>query len=157
MLGYYNMPEATLEACRDLWFRTGDYVKRNDEGAYLFVDRKKDALRRGGENISSFEVEAIIGGHPAVMECAAIAARSELAEDEVMVCLALKPGAELGPEALLDYCQDNMAYFMVPRYVRFMSELPKTPTLRVQKVELRNQGLTDDTWDREKAGYRVRR
>ncbi len=157
MLEYYNMPEATLAAWRDLWFRTGDYVRRNPEGAYLFVDRKKDALRRGGENISSFEVESIINSHPAVMECAAVAAKSELAEDEVMVCLVLKPGAELAPEALLDYCQENMAYFMVPRYLRYMSELPKTPTLRVQKVVLRNQGLTDDTWDREKADYQIRR
>lgn len=157
MLEYYNMPEATLEAWRDLWFRTGDYVTRDSEGAFLFVDRKKDALRRGGENISSFEVETIINSHPAVMECAAVAAESELAEDEVMVCLVLKPGAELAPEALLDYCQENMAYFMVPRYLRFLSELPKTPTLRVQKVVLRNQGLTDDAWDREKAGYKVRR
>jgi carnitine-CoA ligase len=157
MLGYYHMPEATLDACRDLWFRTGDYVQRNPQGAYLFVDRKKDALRRGGENISSFEVETIINSHPLVMECAAVAAESELAEDEVMVCLVLKPGAELAPEALLDYARENMAYFMVPRYLRFMNKLPKTPTLRVQKVVLRKQGLTEDVWDREKAGYRVRR
>jgi crotonobetaine/carnitine-CoA ligase len=157
MLGYYHMPEATLDAFLNLWFRTGDYVQRNSEGAYLFVDRKKDALRRGGENISSFEVESIINSHPLVMECAAVAAESELAEDEVMVCLVLKPGAELAPEALLDYARENMAYFMVPRYLRYMSKLPKTPTLRVQKVVLRKQGLTEDVWDREKAGYRVRR
>lgn len=157
MLGYYQMPEATVAAWRDLWFRTGDYVCRNPQGAYLFVDRKKDALRRGGENISSFEVETIINSHPAVMECAAVAAKSKLAEDEVLVCLILKPGVQLAPEALLDYCQEHMAHFMVPRYLRYMDALPKTPTLRVQKAVLRSQGLTDDTWDRETAGYRVHR
>lgn len=157
MLEYYRMPEATLEAWRDLWFRTGDYVAADDEGFYRFVDRKKDALRRGGENISSFEVEAIINGHPAVLESTAVAARSELAEDEVMVCVVLKAGATLAPEALLDYCQKNMAYFMVPRYLRFMEELPKTPTMRVQKVLLRQEGITADTWDRVAAGYKVRR
>jgi len=157
MLEYYRMPEATLEAWRDLWFRTGDYVIRNPDGSYVFVDRKKDALRRGGENISSFEVEAIINSHPAVLECAAVAAKSELAEDEVLVCLVLQPGAELAPEELLDYCQANMAYFMVPRFLRFMPELPKTPTMRVQKVLLRNEGVSEGTWDREKAGYQVKR
>ncbi|KMY68037.1 hypothetical protein AAU61_09485 [Desulfocarbo indianensis] len=157
MLEYYRMPQATMESWRDLWFRTGDYVIRKSDGSYVFVDRKKDALRRGGENISSFEVEAIINSHPAVMECAAVAAKSELAEDEVMVCLVLKPGHELAAQELLDYCQANMAYFMVPRYLRFMEALPKTPTLRVQKVDLRKQGVTRDTWDRVKAGYQVKR
>ncbi len=157
MLEYYRMPEATLESWRDLWFRTGDYVARNPDGTYVFVDRKKDALRRGGENISSFEVEAIISSHPAVLESSAVAAKSELAEDEVMVCLVLKPGAELSPEELMDYCQANMAYFMVPRFVRFMDQLPKTPTMRVQKVRLRQEGVTADTWDRVKAGYQVKR
>ncbi len=157
MLEYYRMPQATLESWRDLWFRTGDYVSRNPDGTYIFVDRKKDALRRGGENISSFEVEAIINSHPAVLESTAVAAKSELAEDEVMVCLVLKPGAELAPEELMDYCQANMAYFMIPRFVRFMETLPKTPTMRVQKVQLRNEGVTEDTWDREKAGYKIKR
>lgn len=157
MLEYYRMPQATLDSWRDLWFRTGDYVVRDSDGSFSFVDRKKDALRRSGENISSFEVEAIVGGHPAVLECAAVAAKSELAEDEVMVCVVRKPGQDLAVEELMDYCQENMAYFMVPRFVRFMDELPKTPTLRVQKVELRKQGVTDDTWDRVKAGYEVKR
>jgi crotonobetaine/carnitine-CoA ligase len=157
MLEYYRMPEATLESWRDLWFRTGDYVRRNPDGTYVFVDRKKDALRRSGENISSFEVEAIVNGHPAVLESAAVAVKSELAEDEVMVCLVLRPGEKLAPEALLDYCQDNMAYFMVPRYLRFMDQLPKTPTLRVQKVVLREAGVTEDAWDRVKADYQLKR
>lgn len=157
MLEYYKMPQETVEAWRDLWFHTGDYVMEDDEGYFRFIDRKKDALRRGGENISSYEVEKIILGHTAVMECAAIAVKSELAEDEVMVCLSLKPGSSLTAEQLLDYCQDKMAYFMAPRYVRFMEALPKTPTMKVQKNTLRQHGITPDTWDRLKAGYQVRR
>ncbi|MCF8120669.1 MAG: AMP-binding protein [Deltaproteobacteria bacterium] len=157
MLEYYRMPEETVEAWRDLWFHTGDYVVEDPEGYFRFVDRKKDALRRGGENISSYEVEKIINSHPAVRDSAAIAVKSELAEDEVMVCLELSPDAGLTPEALLDYCQECMAYFMVPRYVRIMETLPRTPTLRVQKAVLRREGITADTWDRVKTGYEIRR
>ncbi len=157
LLEYYKMPEKTVEAWRDCWFHTGDYLTRDEEGYYYFVDRKKDALRRRGENISSYEVEKIINEHPAIMESAAIAAKSELSEDEVMVCITLKPGAALEPEALIDFCQEKMAYFMIPRYVRILPQLPKTHTLRVQKNVLRDQGVTPDTWDREKAGYKLKR
>ena len=157
LLEYYKMPEKTVEAWRDCWFHTGDYLTRDEHGYYFFVDRKKDALRRRGENISSYEVEKIINEHPAVMESAAIAAKSELSEDEVMVCITLKPGSGLTPTELIDFCQERMAYFMIPRYVRIMAQLPKTPTLRVQKNVLRDEGITPDTWDREKAGYRLKR
>jgi len=156
-LEYYNMPEKTLEALRDLWFHSGDYLYRDEDGYFHFVDRKKDAIRRRGENISSFEVEKVIRSHPAVLESAAVAAKSELGEDEVMICLTLKPGQTLTPEELIDYCQENMAYFMVPRYVRFMDVLPKTPTERVRKYQLRNEGITQDTWDREAAGIVLKR
>ena len=114
-------------------------------------------IRVKGENISSYEVEKVINSHPAVLESAAVAAKSELGEDEVMVCVSLKPGESLTNEALLDYCQERMAYFMIPRYVRFMDQLPKTPTQRVQKYQLREEGVTPDTWDREKAGYKLKR
>jgi crotonobetaine/carnitine-CoA ligase len=157
LLEYYKMPEKTVEAWRDLWFHTGDCAVRDDEGYYRFVDRKKDALRRRGENISSYEVERIVNSHPAVLESAAVAVKSEMSEDEVMICLTLRPGARLQPEGLLDHCQERMAYFMVPRYVRILAELPKTPTERVQKAALRAEGVTADTWDREKAGYKVKR
>ncbi len=130
LLEYYKMPEKTVETWRDLWFHTGDWLRRDEEGFYHFVDRKKDALRRRGENISSFEVEAAINAHPAVLESAAIPAKSEVGEDEVMVCLTLKPGRQLSPEEVMAHCEERMAYFMVPRYVRFMAALPKTPTER---------------------------
>jgi crotonobetaine/carnitine-CoA ligase len=151
------MPSQTVEAWRDLWFHTGDYLSRDEDGYFHFVDRKKDAIRRRGENISSFEVEKGVRSHDAVLECAAVAVKSSMGEDEVMVCLTLKPGRELSPEELLNHCAEQMAYFMAPRYVRFMDALPKTPTARVQKVLLRNEGVTPDTWDREKEGYQLKR
>jgi crotonobetaine/carnitine-CoA ligase len=128
---YYKMPAKTVEAWRDLWFNTGDYLVMDDDGYFNFIDRKKDAIRRRGENISSQEVEKVINAHPAVLESAAIGVKSEMAEDEVMVCASLKPGESLTPDVLLEYCQERMAYFMVPRYVRFIERLPKTPTEKI--------------------------
>ena len=157
LLGYHDMPEKTVEAWQDLWFHTGDYLRQDEDGYFNFVDRKKDALRRRGENISSFELEKGVRSHDAVLECAAVAVKSAMGEDEVMICLTLKPGRELSPEELITHCAERMAYFMVPRYLRFMDALPKTPTERVQKVLLRNEGVTADTWDREKAGFKLER
>ena len=157
LLEYYRMPEKTVEACRDMWFHTGDYLYYDGEGFFHFVDRKKDAIRRRGENISSYEVEKVINSHPAVRESAAVAVKSELGEDEVMVCLSCREGKQVTPFDLIAYCEEHMAYFMIPRYLRIMQELPKTPTQRVKKYELRDQGVTPDTWDREKAGYKLKR
>jgi crotonobetaine/carnitine-CoA ligase len=158
MLEYYKMPEKTVEAWRDLWFHTGDCGLIDEEGYLHFVDRKKDALRRRGENVSSFEVERVINSHPAVLESAVYAAKSELAEDDdVMVSLALKPGQSLSPEDLTAFCEERMAYFMVPRYIRYMEELPKNVVLRVEKYRLRDEGITPDVWDRDKSGYKLKR
>jgi crotonobetaine/carnitine-CoA ligase len=157
LLEYYKDPQKTVEAWRDLWFHTGDYGVMDEEGFFQFKDRKKDALRRRGENISSYEVERVINSHPAVWESAAIPVKSHEAEDEVMVCLSVKPGAQLEPVELMDFIQDKMAYFMMPRYIRIMDQLPHTPTEKIQKQVLRDQGLTADTWDANGAGYRVRR
>jgi crotonobetaine/carnitine-CoA ligase len=157
MSEYYKMPEKTLDAYRNLWFHTGDYAKRDEEGYFYFVDRKKDALRRRGENISSFEVEKVINSHPKVLESAVFAVPSELGEDEVKANLVLKPGEVLPPGELIRYCNDRMAYFAIPRYLEFVSELPKTPTNRVEKYRLRQAGITKDTWDREKAGVKINR
>jgi len=156
-LEYYKMPEKTVEAWRNLWFHTGDYARCDENGFYYFVDRKKDALRRRGENISSYEVEKVINSHEAVLESAAVAVKSELGEDEIMICLMLKPGQTLAPEDLIAFCKERMAYFMVPRYVRIMDQLPKTATQRTQKAKLREEGLTPDTWDREIAGKKLKR
>ena len=157
LLEYYNMPEKTVEAWQDLWYHTGDYLFQDEDGYFHFMDRKKDAIRRRGENISSFEVEKVIRSHPAVLESAAIAVKSDIGEDEVMVCLTLKPGQELTPEELIAHCQKNMAYFMIPRYLRFMDRLPKTPTERIEKYRLREEGITPDTWDLEKSGIELKR
>jgi len=151
LLGYYNMPDKTVEAWQDLWFHTGDYLQYDDDGYFSFVDRKKDAMRRRGENISSFEVERSVAGHPAVLECAAIPAPSELGEDEVMVCVVLKEHQTVTAKALSAWCEANMAGFMVPRFYRFMPTLPKTPTARIEKYRLRQDGVTTDTWDRGSA------
>lgn len=155
--GYYNNPEATVKVFRNLWFHTGDFAYKDEDGYFYFVDRKKDALRRRGENISSFEVEKVINSHPKVLECAVYAVPSELGEDDVMAAVVLKEGQSLAPEDLIAYCNDRMAYFAVPRYLEFRASLPKTPTQRVEKYKLRGEGVTKDTWDREKAGYKLKR
>jgi crotonobetaine/carnitine-CoA ligase len=149
MDGYYAMPEATLTAFRDLWFHTGDLLKRDADGYLYFVGRRKDIVRRRGENISAAEVEAGIETHPDVLECAVIGVPSELTEEEVMACVVPRPGAVLQPEALIAHCAERMAGFMVPRYVRVLAALPKTPTDKVEKFRLQEQGITADTWDRE--------
>ncbi|MES2258024.1 MAG: AMP-binding protein [Pseudomonadota bacterium] len=157
MDGYYKMPEATAAASRNLWFHTGDLMKKDDDGYFYFVDRKKDALRRRGENISAFEVEMVVNAHPAVLESAAIAVPADVGEDEVMVCVVLKPDQPLSALDLVRHCAELMPYFSVPRYVDFRSELPKTPTHRVEKYRLREQGVTPTTWDREQAGYKLQK
>jgi crotonobetaine/carnitine-CoA ligase len=157
MLGYYNMPDKTAEAFGNLWFHTGDLAKKDKDGYYYFVDRKKDAFRRRGENISSFEVERVVNSHPSVLESAAVAVPSEVGEDEVKICVVLRPDFRATPEELIRYCNDRMPYFAVPRYVEFVESLPKTPTDRVEKYKLKQAGITAKTWDREKAGVQVRR
>ena len=155
--GYHKNPEATARAWRNGWFHTGDAFRADAEGNYFFVDRMKDAIRRRGENISSFEVETEVCAHPAVKEAAAVAVASEHAEDEVLIAVSLADGASLDPAELIHFLVPRMAHFMVPRYVRIVPELPKTPTQKVQKHLLRSDGITADTWDREKAGIRIRR
>jgi crotonobetaine/carnitine-CoA ligase len=155
--GYNGNPEATAEAWRNGWFHTGDAFRRDEDGYFYFVDRVKDAIRRRGENISSFEVEADVCRHPAVREAAAIAVPSEYSEDEVMVIVAPVPGQAIDHRELAEFLIDTMPYFMVPRYIRILDELPKTPSAKVMKTELRSEGITSDTWDREAAGLRVRR
>ena len=155
--GYHKDPEATARAWRNGWFHTGDTFRRDADGNYYFVDRTKDAIRRRGENISSFEVEMVVNSHPDVQETAAVPVSSKWGEDEVMVVIAAKPGRMLDPAELVHFLQPRMAYFMVPRYIRLVSSLPKTPTAKVQKAVLRAEGITPDTWDREAAGLFLKR
>lgn len=148
MKWYYKMPDKTLEAYQNLWFHTGDYGYRDEDGYFYFVDRKKDVIRRRGENISSFEVERSVNAHPKVLESAAIAVPDVMGEYELKIVVVPKPGPILTPEELIAHCEDRMANFMVPRYVEFRDSLPKTPTDRVEKYKLRQEAVNDNTWDR---------
>jgi crotonobetaine/carnitine-CoA ligase len=155
--GYYKNSEATAEAWRNGWFHTGDAFRQNEDGYFYFVDRIKDAIRRRGENISSFEVEVEVCSHPAIREAAAIGVPSEATEDDVMVIIALVEHATIELTALCEFLVKRMPYYMVPRYIRIVDTLPKTPTQKVQKAQLRSEGVTTDTWDRDKSGLRLKR
>lgn len=156
MAGYWGLPDKTAEAWRNLWLHSGDVMRRDEAGNYYFLDRTKDAIRRRGENISSIEVENEINAHPAVLECAVVPVVSEDTEQEVMAAVVVKPGETLTHEALIRFLKPRMAYFMVPRYVDMVTELPKTPTGKIQKFPVRERGLTETTWDRVAAGVRLR-
>lgn len=155
--GYHNNPEATARAWRNGWFHTGDSFHVDAEGDYHFNDRLKDVIRRRGENISSYEVEVQLQAHPSVREAAAIPIPSEHGEDEVMVVLALVEGRKIVPEELFSFLQPRLAHFMLPRYLRIVAELPKTPTSKVQKHVLRQHGVTSDTLDLRQAGLFAKR
>lgn len=147
--GYHNHPEATAAAWRNGWFHTGDAFRCDENGDFYFVDRIKDAIRRRGENISSFEVETAVCEYPAVKEAAAVGVPSPFGEEEILVVATPAPGQTVVPADLVRFLQGRLPYFMVPKYVRVMAELPKTPTQKVQKVTLREAGVTLDTWDRD--------
>ncbi|WP_280151462.1 ATP-dependent acyl-CoA ligase [Piscinibacter sp. XHJ-5] len=152
--GYFGMPEQTVQAWRNLWFHTGDRVVRDADGAFRFVDRIKDAIRRRGENISSFEVEQVLQGHPAVAAVAVYPVRSELAEDEVMAALVLREGQSVEPADLARFCESRLPYFAIPRYIELMADLPRTENGKVQKYKLRERGVSAATWERPAAGGR---
>ena len=147
MAGYYGMPEASLQAFRNLWFHTGDLLRQDADGYLYFVGRRKDMVRRRGENISAAEVEQVIEAHPAVLSCAVYGVPSELTEEDVMACVVLRPGERPDAPALTTWCAERMARFMVPRYLRFAESLPKTPTDKVEKFRLQQDGITADTYD----------
>jgi crotonobetaine/carnitine-CoA ligase len=155
--GYFGMPDKTVEAWRNLWFHTGDRVVMDADGYFSFVDRLKDAIRRRGENISSFEVEQVLAGNAAVAAVAVFPVPSDLAEDEVMAAIILKPGQAIGPEELLQYCEPRLPHYALPRYLDFVETLPTTENGKVRKTELRSQGVTPTTWDRAQSGYKVTR
>jgi carnitine-CoA ligase len=146
--GYYNMPEKTVEAWRNLWFHTGDALRQDEDGWFYFIDRYKDALRRRGENISSYEVEQALLGHPAVVEAAVIGvpADVEAGEDEVLAVVVVSSPAS--PAEVLEWCAGRIPAFAIPRYLRVVDALPKTPSEKVRKAVLREDGVTTDTYDR---------
>ncbi|AFR49499.1 AMP-binding protein [Gordonia sp. KTR9] len=155
--GYWRRPDATAEVMRNLWFHTGDLGYFDDDDWLYFADRKKDYLRRRGENISSYELESTFHQHPAVRECAVYAVPSELTEDEVKVTVTLREGESVTPYALCEWSLDRLPYFAVPRYVEIRDELPKNALGKILKFELRNEGVTPDTWDREESDLELRR
>ncbi len=155
--GYHEMPKKSVEAWRNLWFHTGDRVVRSKDGYFNFIDRAKDSIRRRGENISSFEVEQVLFSHPDIAIAAVFPVQSELGEDEVMASVVLAPGANLGAEDIIRFCEGKMAYYCIPRFVDIALELPRTENGKIQKFKLRERGRTDETWDREAAGVKVSR
>ncbi|MFT3851869.1 MAG: AMP-binding protein [Ilumatobacteraceae bacterium] len=148
--GYFELPDKTAEAWRGGWFHTGDAFRRDDEGRYYFLDRTKDAIRRRGENISSFEVETYVEQHPQIERCAAIAVPAEVGEDEVKVCVVPVAGATLDPSSLRGWLEARMPRFMVPRYVEVVDDLPLTDTGKVKKAELRAVGVNATTFDADR-------
>ena len=159
MQGYNGMADRTVDTWRNFWFHSGDAGRLDERGYLWYIDRIKDTIRRRGENISSYEVEAVLLEHPVVEEVAAVAVRAdEGGEDEVLACIVPKAGVDLPPpEDILDFCVPRMPYFAVPRYIEFVDEIPKTPSSKIQKNKLRERGLGAGTWDRESVGYKVSR
>jgi crotonobetaine/carnitine-CoA ligase len=154
-LGYYGMPDRTVEAWRNQWIHTGDGMRRDFDGWYYFVDRLKDSIRRRGENISSYEVEQAILPHAGVAEVAVVAvpAAVEAGEDEVMAYV-VAAGEPPSPGELWSWCEERLPYFAVPRYLAFVDELPKTPSEKVRKIELRERAGSVERFDREAARTR---
>ncbi len=158
--GYFDNPEATANAFRGEWFLTGDMARKDPEnGVFYFVDRKKDAVRFAGRNISTLEVESVALRHPEVQEVAAFGIPSEAleSEDEMKLNVVRTPGSELTPEDLCRFLNENAPYYFVPRYLDMVESLPYTPTNKVQKYKLREAGVSDSTWDLKTSGFEVKR
>lgn len=156
-IGYLNQPAATAAAWRNGWFHTGDLVRKDEAGNFFFVDRLKDAVRRRGENVSSLEVESEVLSHDSIAEAAVVGVPSEHGEEEILVAVVAKPSCTINERELAEYLVPRMPHYMVPRYIRILDKLPKTPTNKLQKFAIRDQGVTEDTWDREAAGIRLKK
>ena len=146
--GYWKRPEATVAAQQDYWFNTGDMGKFDREGFFYFVDRAKDYLRRRGENISSFEVETSLRDHPAVVDVAVHAVKSDVSEDDLKATFVIKEGVDVTEEELCRWSVNVLPFYAVPRFIEFRAELPRNPVGRVLKYQLRDEGVTPATWDR---------
>jgi crotonobetaine/carnitine-CoA ligase len=155
--GYWKKPEATAEAWRNLWMHSGDFGKMDEDGWFTFVGRKKDSIRRRGENISTFECEMVLSKHPGLKEAVVHAVPSPLGEDDVKVTAIRQDGASLTERELCDWCIEHFPYFAVPRYYEFRTDLPRTTTGKPLKYVLKDEGCTPATWDMEAAGVKVPR
>lgn len=138
MLGYFKDPDRTAEALRDGWLHTGDSAWRDEDGWFYFVDRVKDIIRRRGENVSSLEVETTLNAHPSVRESAVIGVPSDLLDEDICAIVVAQPGHPPDPAALITWCVERLARFKVPRYIEFVTELPKTSTAKIEKHRLRS-------------------
>jgi crotonobetaine/carnitine-CoA ligase len=147
--GYWNRVDSSFALATNYWHHTGDYGKFDESGYFYFVDRKKDYLRRRGENISSFEVEQTLSKHPAIGEVAVHAVPSDVTEDDIKATIVLRPEAILSESELHAWSQERIPKFALPRYIEFREELPKNQVGRVLKYQLREEGVTPSTWDRE--------
>lgn len=155
--GYWANPEATLQVSQNLWHHTGDLGRMDEDGFFYFVDRKKDSMRRRGENVSSFELEQALERHPSIGAVAAHPVPSDLTEDDIKVCIVLEPGEEPTAEDLFEFFRTSLPYYAIPRYVEFLPELPANAVGRIQKFKLRERGVTPETLDFEKLGLIVDR
>ncbi|HSW18244.1 MAG TPA: AMP-binding protein, partial [Ramlibacter sp.] len=150
MQGYVGRPDATLEALRNLWFHSGDIGRQDDDGWVFFIDRRKERIRRLGENISSFDVESLVCAHPDVRECAALAHPAALGEDDVRIVVVTAQESNLTAAALYDWMTGVMPRYMLPRYIEFTQALPRTATNKIEKLKLKEAGLSPEVWDRER-------
>jgi len=166
-VSYYKNPEASASLIQKnpdgkLWFHTGDLATKDENGWFFFIDRKKDSIRRSGENIAAWSIERVMNQHEKILESAAYGIKGsqvgeDYAEDEVMVAVVLKPGETMTPVELLNFLQDKLAYFQMPRFIDFVDKLPKSEVHRIMKRFLKERGVTETTYDREKAGYKIKR
>jgi crotonobetaine/carnitine-CoA ligase len=155
MVGYFRDPGRTAEVLRDGCVYTGDLGYVDEDGFFYYSGRKKDSLRRRGENVSAWEVERVVNAHPAVEESAVVGVTSEIGEQEIRVFIQLAPQQKLEPLELIKWCERDLAYYQIPRYVDFVAEFPRGPTQRIQKSGLAIALAA--SWDLEKSGYKVRR
>jgi crotonobetaine/carnitine-CoA ligase len=149
---YYKNPDASKEKTKGDWEYTGDLMYQDKEGYIYFVGRATDSMRRRGENVSAYDVEKVILQHSAILECAVYAVPSEMTEDEIMVSLRLVEGKSIAPKELVAFLQDKLAKYAIPRYIRIVDDFPRTETFRIRKNELKEVGVTKDTYDAEKGG-----
>ncbi|GAA3649422.1 ATP-dependent acyl-CoA ligase [Nocardioides ginsengisoli] len=150
MQGYWAKPEATVEAWANLWFHTGDLMRQHPDGLE-YIGRKKDSIRRRGENISAWEVEQALSAHPHVREVAAIGVASEVGEEDVAVLVVAMDGQDIDPAELVAFAARDLPRFAVPRYVEVVDSLPKTPSERIEKGKVRERGITAAAWDGNQA------
>lgn len=155
--GYWNRPGDTVAAWRNLWFHTGDIGRIDENGYFFFVDRKKDYIRRRGENISTFEMEAIFMRHPALAEVAVHAVASDLTEDDVKLTAVLAEGVMVTHLEVCQWAVERVPHFALPRYIEFRSSLPYNASSKAMKYQLRDEGVTPATWDRDKSGVTFKR